>query len=306
MPQPLTLRVATVNLKRGGYDYDTRHHDHGKLQTMLSTLEQPPHVLFLSECTFYDDPKLFNEPLYDAEEALNTLWGYHTDSEGHAVPAVTYSSRLSKVHGSINTPGLFWDRRYVRPIRWYEETQRRSLANSLLAEINGHRIMLKSVHWNGSEGPTLFDQQACRDGQMAQHAAIIAGDFNATSSHPKESIPEDWQERCYTADAPQKISQKGHRAPDGHWDVYTGAIDAFLDHGWWDVGAEADDFTVTVNPWVDGGSGLRIDRIMVSNRTPVRLIPGSYRVHVPEPETEVSDHRMVSCAFEVEAPGGEG
>lgn len=303
MFEPLTLRVATFNLKGGGYDRRTRHHDHGKLRTMLSSLDEPPHILFSSECTFYDSPTFFSEPQFEAEETLNSLWGFRTDSEGREFPAVQYTSRISKVHGSINVPGLFYDRRVVRPVRWYDETQRRSLANSLLAEINGHPIMLKSLHWNGSEGPALFDQQSCRDGQMAQHAAIIAGDFNATSSHPKESIPEDWEERCYRDNATQKVSQKGHRTPDG-WRVYTGAIDAFLDHGWWDAGAEADDFTVTVNPWGDGGSGLRIDRIMVSNRTPAKLVPGSYRVHVPPDGTEVSDHRMVSCSFEIEPAGG--
>lgn len=305
MHKPMTLRVVTANLKRGGYNRITRQHDHYKLHRMLSTLDEPPHVLFLSECTYYDRADLFCEPLFDALDVLDTSLGLDVDEHGHEFPRGQFMPFISKVPGSINVPGLFIDKRYVRPVQWYDESQRRVLANSLVAEINGQRIRLKSVHWNASGGSTLFDQQAAQDGKLAQYAAIIGGDFNATSSHPKESIPEDWGERCYRANDTHKVSEKGHRTPDGRWDVYTGAIDALLDHGWWDVGAEADDFTVTVNPWVDGGSGLRIDRIMVSNRTPVRLVPGSYRVHVPEPGTEVSDHRMVECAFEVEAPGGD-
>lgn len=302
MFQPVALHVVALNLKRGGYDRTTRYHDHERLHALLSSLDTPPHILFLSECTYYTDFQ--SEPLFDVKETLASLWGYDEDEVGNSFPKVRYESFISKVHGSVNVPGLFIDPRYVRPLRWYDETQRRSLANSLTARINGHDIQLKSVHWNGSCGATLFDQQACQDGQAAQHAAIFGGDFNATSSDRREHIPEDWEEHCYQADAPQKISQKGHRTPDG-WKVYTGALDAFLEHGWWDAGAEAEDFTVTVNPWVDGGSGLRIDRIMVSNRSPVRLVPDSYTVHVPKPgEDELSDHRMVSCWLEVAPAAG--
>lgn len=304
MFKPLQLTVAAVNLKRGAWDYDNRRHDHAKLHTMLSSLETPPHILFLSECTYYDAPMLFSEPLYDVLEVLDSALGFRADENGHEYAQGQYMPFISKVHGSINVPGLFIDRRYVRPVRWYNETQRRSLANSLLAEINGHRVQLKSVHWNGSEGSTLFDQQSSRDGQMAQHPAIIGGDFNATSSHPKEVIPENWGARCFEQHQDQKISQKGRRAPDGTWSVYTDAIDALIQHGWWDAGELADDFTVTVNAGVDGGSGMRIDRIMVSNRTPAKLVPGSYKVHVPDEGTEVSDHRVVSCKIEIAPAGG--
>ncbi len=273
---------------------------------MLSGLSTPPHILFLSECTYYTEPAFQNEPLFDAQETLASLWGYSEDNAGNTFPKARYDAFISKVHGSVNVPGLFIDPRYVRPLRWYDETQRRSLANSLTARINGHDIQLKSVHWNGSCGSTLFDQQSSQDGQMAQHAAIIGGDFNATSSHPRESIPANWGERCDEQGQAQKRSQKGIRGPEGVWRVYTDPIDSLLEHGWWDVGEKAKDFTVTVNRWVDGGSGLRIDRIMVSDRAPVRLVPNSYKVHVPKPgEKELSDHRMVSCWLEV-APATAG
>jgi hypothetical protein len=302
---PLKLHVVALNLKRGGYDRDTRQHDHGKLFAMLSALDSPPHILFLSECTYYTEPMVQSAPLFDVKETIASLWGYHEDEAGNTFPKTNYEAFISEVHGSVNVPGLFVDPRYVRPLRWYDETQRRSLANSLTARINGHDVQLKSVHWNGSGGATMFDQQASQDGQMAQHAAVIGGDFNATSSHPKESIPANWGDRCDSQGQAQKRSQKGARGPGGVWTVYTEAIDSFQEHGWWDAGEKADDFTVTVNPWVDGGSGMRIDRIMVSDRTPAQLVPGSYKVHVPKPgEKELSDHRMVSCWLEFAPAGG--
>ena len=203
MFEPMTLRVVTVNLKRGGYGCVTRQHCHYK---MLSTLDKPPHVLFLSECTYYNAPEFFRELLFDVLDVLDTSVGLDVDEDGHEFPKGQFTPSISNVYGSINVPGLFVDRCYVRPVRWYDATQRRSLANSLLAEINGQRIQVKSVHWNGSCGPTMSDQHAAQDGQMAQHAAIIGGDFNATSSDPREWIPDDWEERRYAASAPQKMS----------------------------------------------------------------------------------------------------
>jgi hypothetical protein len=305
MPKPFRLRVANVNLKRAGYDYSSRQHDHGLLHQMLSSLDDAPHVLFLSECTFYGERVFLSEPYFDALEVMDNLWGESRDEEGRTFPAAQYTGFLSKVDGSINSPGLFVDRRYVRPSKHYPPDWRKVLANSLVTEINGCEILLKCVHWSGSGGYTGFAQASSQDGQLAQLAAIIAGDFNATSSAAGEIVPADWRLLCDGQGNSYKLSQKGKREPDGTWRLFTDAIDGFLDHGWWDVGAQAKDFTPTVHPVIDGGSGLRIDRIMVSDRAPVTLVPGSYKVHVPEPGTEVSDHRMVSCTFEIDAPGGE-
>ncbi|WP_410597211.1 endonuclease/exonuclease/phosphatase family protein [Amycolatopsis sp. lyj-23] len=301
MTGTLDLHVVTANLKRAGYDYGTRHHDHTLLRQLLSTLEYPPHVLFLSECTFYDARTYLSTPLFDALDVLDSLWGTTIDAHGRAVPAVQYTPFLSTVAGSINSPGLFIDRRYVRPRCWYPADWRHVLANSLVADINGHEILLKCVHWNGSGGHTGFDRMSSQHGQLAQRKAILAGDFNATSSHPGEHLPQDWHELCVSQGNAHKLSQKGIRQPDGTWRLNTQALDAFLEHGWWDAGEAAGDFTPTVRPAIDGGSGLRIDRITVSNRTPATLVSGSYTVHVPDGPA-VSDHRMVSCWLRIDPP----
>ena len=53
MPDPITLRVAAVNLKRGAWSRTTRFHDFTKLGKMLATLDGPPHIIFMGECTLW-------------------------------------------------------------------------------------------------------------------------------------------------------------------------------------------------------------------------------------------------------------
>ena len=47
MPAPITLRVAAVNLKRGGWNRTSRFHEFDKLARMLAPME-PPHIIFMS------------------------------------------------------------------------------------------------------------------------------------------------------------------------------------------------------------------------------------------------------------------
>lgn len=286
--EPFRLRVATANLKRGGYDRRTRRHDHGKLRSMLSPLKLPPHMLCLSECTSYMD--FDREPLHEVLELLSSMWGEHRDEDGRAYGSIPYVPYISDVQGSVNVPGLFVDPRYVRPVVWHHpDDSRAMLANTLEALINGHPFTLKCAHWNGSRGETGFTMQADQDGQLGSRNAFVAGDFNATSSLPGEIYPADWGAQCDEADEPWKRSQKGMRTPDG-WKTNTAAIDRFTEHGWKDAGAEAADFTPTAV------GGLRIDRIAWSKVSPAVLAPGSYAVHK---NRMLSDHDLVTCAFDI-------
>ncbi|WP_372663509.1 endonuclease/exonuclease/phosphatase family protein [Amycolatopsis kentuckyensis] len=294
----------TANLKRAGYDYKTRRHSHDLLAQMLSTLEEAPHVLCLSECSFYDTREYLSAPLFEAMDVLDSLWGTTEDADGRQFSTAQYTPFLSKVAGSVNAPGLFVDRRYVRPVSWYPHDWRTVLSNSLVASVNGHDLLFKCVHWSGSKGPTGFDEQAALDAQLAPYRAILAGDFNTTTSDPREHIPDDWGKLCDDQGNPHKKWQKGYLGEDGVWRVYTKALDGFFAHGWKDAGAQADDFTTTVYPAIDGGSGLRIDRIVYSNTAPITLVPGSYKVHAHERGARVSDHMMVEAHFDVAPAGG--
>jgi endonuclease/exonuclease/phosphatase family metal-dependent hydrolase len=292
------VRVLVANLKRGGYDKGKRFHDHEKLEQMLSVVDEAPHIIFLGECTYYESYD--SQPLLEVVHRLGRLWGTTTDADGRKIPSVPYMPFVSAVPGSINVPGLLVDTRYVVPEEWHGLDGREVHGNTLVARINGQRLRLKSVHWNGSRGPGGFEMQADQDGQLASEAVIMAGDFNVTSSADGEVMPANWEQHCRDHGQPWKLSQKGFRTKSG-WDINTEAYDRFLEHGWWDAGAAAHDLTPTINKAGGAAAGMRNDRIAISNQAPVRLVPGSYRVHIPQPGHEVSDHRALSCEFDIPA-----
>ncbi|MFK0244474.1 hypothetical protein ACIQUM_07235 [Amycolatopsis azurea] len=301
--EALRLRVATANQKRAGYDRKTRFHDHDKLAAMLSPLKEPPHALYLSECTHYTGTHFDPDPLEEVLELLTSLWA-RRGPDGRRFGEVPYRAYISQVPDSVNVPGVFVDPRTVRPRRHYPLAgSRAQLANTVTATINGHPWRLKCVHWNGSRGPGGLDIQADQDGQMASENAIYAGDFNATSSAEGETVYENWGARCDVVQRPWMRSQKGFRLPDGTWVTNTGSIDRFLEHGWWDAGQVAGDFRVTST---DPATALRIDRIMLSKRSPASFDPDTYQVHeLPDysqtEDRKLSDHKLVSAVVIVEA-----
>lgn len=252
---------------------------------MIETLRQapPPHVLGLPECTYYEADH--QAGLWSAVAALNSLW------EGRDVYLPFLSSRI----GSRNTPGLFVAASAVRPIRWHRGDAphtRKLLWNVLEVEVGSARVFVKVEHWNGSEGAESFAMQSALAGQLASKPTVLLGDFNATSSDPRETVPVDWAATCREAGTPWKVRQKGVRAVDGRWVVNTAPMDDLLTDGFWDAGAEADDFSVTS---ADGDSSMRIDRILVSRRFNAALVPDSYRV-LPGRK---SDHHYVTCELGV-------
>ncbi|WP_410659553.1 hypothetical protein [Amycolatopsis sp. lyj-112] len=299
----LRLRVATANLKRAGYNRRTRGHEHDKLAAMLAPLQESPHALFLSECTHYTgmpfDPD--PDPFEEVVQLLSSLW-VRRGPDGRKFGEVPYRGYISEVPGSVNLPGLFIDPRIITPCRRYAlANSRRQLANSVTTTINGHRFRLKCVHWNGSRGETGFNEQADQDGQLASENAILAGDFNATSSAEGETVYEDWGGQCDKVGRPWQRSQKGTRRPDGTWGTNTGSIDRFLEHGWWDAGQVAGDFRVTTT---EPETALRIDRIMLSKRSPAQIDPGAYEVHehpLRSKGAQKNDHLMVSGEIIVRA-----
>src|SRR5207248_5943583 len=285
MPDPITLRVAAVNLKRGAWSRTTRFHDFTKLGKMLATLDGPPHIIFMGECTLWD--AFYKEPRFESLDQMNALWGFHMDENGHEYPVDHYLPFISREPRSINLPGLFVSAKYVRPVRWYDETARHVYANTLDAEIGGRVYSLKSVHWNGSFGETFFAMQADLSGQMANRATVIGGDFNSPTSDPRETHAPNWDKQCGN---PAKRSTKGTRTEDG-WMTNT-PLDRTMEHGFWNAGTEAGVFTPTTR------DGVRADHILVSDQAPIELVPDSYRVH----PNDVSDHWAVECQLRFGIP----
>ncbi|WP_037305737.1 hypothetical protein [Amycolatopsis orientalis] len=294
------LRVATANLKRAGYNRKTRFHEHDKLAAMLAPLQEAPHALYLSECTHYTGTPHDPDPIEEVLKLLGSLWTT-LGPDGRKFGEVPYRAWISEVPGSVNVPGLFVDPRIIQPRAWYGLAGRRTqLANTLTATINDHPFRLKCLHWNGSRGPTGLTEQADQDGQGASENALYAGDFNTTSSAEGETVYRNWGARCDRVGRPWMRSQKGIRRPDGTWVTHTG-MDRFLEHGWWDAGQVAGDFTPTTT---DPETALRIDRIVLSKRSPARFDPDTYAVHghpLLGRGAPRNDHLMVSADVIVEA-----
>ena len=276
------IKVQTYNFRNGGWSDQTRRHRFDLLLGELEATGRPADILFLSECAMIN--AFHQAPLWELTALLSRRL------PGNAV----YYPFINHRHGSRNHPGLFVNSAVVTPGPWFHsptEACSEALDNTLRATVAGHTMHLGSVHWEGGRGPRGFDIQSAQLGELAKLPAICGGDFNATSSAPGEVIHEDWHERM--APWPQKRRQKGHEV-NGRWEIYTKPMDDLLEAGWWDTGEAAKDFTVTINDHADGGSGLRIDRILVTNKTPMRLVEDTYRVY----PTEHSDHRIVECEVE--------
>ena len=76
------------------------------------------------------------------------------------------------------------------------------------------------------------------------------------------------------------------------WQLNTNGVDWLRLIGFRDCGELAGDNTVTTN---EEKVGLRIDRILVTEKFPGKPIPGGYSVEIPNGPEEIalSDHRLV-------------
>ncbi|MFV2008253.1 MULTISPECIES: hypothetical protein [unclassified Micromonospora] len=62
----------------------------------------------------------------------------------------------------------------------------------------------------------------------------------------------------------------------------------------------------TVNPGIDPGGGLLIDWLLANDAMTPHVLPGTYRVHLPDPgQPPPSDHRLVTCSLTLDTPPEE-
>jgi hypothetical protein len=241
----------------------------------------------LSECSYYG---AFNSrPLFEALALLDGLW------EGHDF----YRGFLSTRPGFRNPPGLFVSVRSVTPVAWYDvydDNTCEARWNYLEARVGRQSVFAKSVRWNSSRGPGHLAEQSALDGRMAALPTILAGDFSTTSSAEGEMVQEDWGENCADAGVPWRRRQKGRRDERaGRWILNTEPVDELLADGFRDAGQEAGDFTPTLRP--AAGRGIRVDRVLWSERLPAALVPGSY--HVFDADGGGLEHAYVWCELEL-------
>lgn len=294
-PTTLTTGVLTTgvwNIERFGWDRDGRgHHRLGAaVEYILDQTPRPPDILALPEATYclLDDQR----PL--REEFLTPLARHLENGWYEPLFSSSGPGHLHRNHHYL----LLVNTAKVHPLGWCEPGGRESRKDGFArAEIFGHEVTLVCEHWRGGLGRHAFDQHACRVSTLGgrKRKSWIGGDFNASSSWPKEvhyTWGMDWQAVCEERDEMDKIEQKGWLNPQtGRYEVDTRQLDKLRQlYGWRDAGEEWGDPTPTDTHPQDG-RGLRIDRVLVSEGWPGQLI--DYAVSKPPGW----DHAYVRAAY---------
>lgn len=293
------LTLCTVNAKRGFHDERSGRADLDAVMQLIG--DQRADIVGFSEA--YDYHRFGRRDMFDLANRLTAANG-----GGYMAPFV------AEFAGHGNHPILFVDTSVVRVDEWWEPhvPHTRSVKwGWLRARVHGIPTWLSCQHWQGSLGRAPFWAHAGAMAEMGTGPAIALGDFNTTSGWDGE-VPVDWDQATEATGTTHKRLHKGVKV-DGKWQVDTEQMDYLLaDCGWRDLGELANDSSVTTH---HSGSGLRIDRIMMSADFPGELVPGSYQVHNPItgdgrrpledgealdhgqvwPDGPLSDHKMVTA-----------
>lgn len=299
--------VGTFNYERGGWTPD---HTQLDVEPLIETISRAvPQVLYLQECRRWRD---------DGQAILRTV----AQRLSELLPGGDrYAPFLGRRGSDANPPAILVSQQAVEIDRWHDPIDGRMsewFHNFLKARIASHEVWLSSIHWHGGHGDGAFERQAALLAQMAGHSTLVGGDFNCTASGPRE-VSRDWREIAERQ--PHKLIQKMNYDPNAEmWVTRTWPLDMLLGAwddqrqqraswgGFCDVGehGEFDEhgdpvarLTPTVNPKVDAGGSIRIDRLLASQRFPGVLVPRSYQVHIPPEGHRPSDHRYVTASFDL-------
>ncbi|WP_432838789.1 hypothetical protein [Dactylosporangium sp. CA-092794] len=221
-------------------------------------------------------------------------------------PAIFYdpTQLILRSWWAPDQPGAFDDQRNVA---------RFAVRGSAEVAATRPEFLALVAHWDFRSATTRLDEAKRIDRYGHDPLPVIGGgDLNATASGPFPAQP-DW-----SAVEPRLRAHKGVRHPDGTWTVDTEAVDHLIGR-WMSCGSGPDGnrfggigfhavaelalragqppeqaFAPTVNP---GGSSLLIDWLLVNDAMRPHVIPGSYRVHVPDRAPYPSDHRLVTAVI---------
>lgn len=273
----LPLSVATFNMEAGGY---VPGKGHPKVDAMIEHLlrcfpDGAPAILCLSEATKYEG---------DGEQIAR----YVTNTLSEGLPrGEYYEPFMFDRPGWRNPPMLLLNRAKMTPLHHFRAERSDTgphYQGVVRVDFGGIKIWIKAVHWPGVSGRDGFWREANYLAQgLASQPSIVLGDFNSDDN------PEtDWEGICTRRGERRKLNQKGIQLADGRWVLDDGQLRFLLDQcEYRDLGELAGDLTGTTT-----GSGLRIDRILLSRPFPGSLV--DYKVHVPEGD-HISDHFVVSA-----------
>lgn len=153
-----------------------------------------------------------------------------------------------------------------------------------------HPWRVRSVQAKYSDGNDRLGQ-ALDKVNGADSWVIEAGDFNSVSADSTQGeFKPDW-ERLPLHGRSHKTLPPGLVPAGETWVSDTRATDVFRRAGYIDVGAWANDPTVTINAHINDGQGARIDLAYVGKPFEDVLVPGSYRVLISDLIDEIGDHR---------------
>jgi len=296
------LPVALFNYEDGG-QVTPGVYDFGKLKKGFTDVTTPPWLILLCEAKEYDG--WGKTGLLNAAKAL---------SEQLDRP---YVGELGWIDRGNFGPAIFYDPQELALLYWGDThasvpDDKRNMARFRLR--NGSAEFLVVVqHWIFRSGRHRLEEAQVVDRFGNDRLPVVlGGDLNATASGLH--LPQrDWANMSY-----RSRGQKGRQLPDGTWSADTDALDHLI--GRWDEaggrriegcgfyavaelayqsGTPANEaFLPTVNTGV-GGSELLIDWLLINRH--FRLVPETYRVHVPlgPPANFPSNHRLVTATLEL-------
>ncbi|MBB4935186.1 endonuclease/exonuclease/phosphatase family metal-dependent hydrolase [Lipingzhangella halophila] len=306
------LPLALLNIQQGwSSDFDfTRFGD------VFADVSDPPALIMINEAVQWWAN--LGRGKYAAALALSRMFGVH------------YAIEIGWLDRSDHPPALVYDTARLQLTAWANEhsctnTALRNTAEFVLADSGKGpsdppdlRVRLQHFHFS-SATRRLAEAEILAAQARQDVPTIVAGDLNATASGPH--LPDrDWdrvRER-----APQRLRRKAWqpggagtpwvadtRAVDtliGAWNPETGqrednpGLYALAEDDWHQRGARPDDTLVgTTNTRGERDGGLLIDWILRNEL--VELVPDTYRVHIPAPGRQHTDHRLVTATVQMSA-----
>ena len=301
--------VALFNYENGGLRSDGAY-DFGPLQEAFAQVEDRPALILFCEAKGYRDRA--GQAKYAAAEALSDELGVPYVAEvgsmarGPMPPAIFYNPDVLILRSwwNQNDPGVFDDQRNVARFAVRGSDGFAGARTEFLAFVH---------HFEPLSGDVRLEEarRASRYGGAQPLPVIGGGDLNATASG-KHMPQRDWMAANFGA-----RTHKGTVGPDGTWGPDTRALDYLI--GTWDEETQqrvdgcgfhalaelawrvdpTRPILPTVNEKVDAGGGLLIDWLLVNEAMLTRVVPDSYRVHVPDGYRRPSDHRLITAAIEL-------
>lgn len=297
----MRLTMALINLKDGWSD----HQDFSRLADVFADVGEPPALIAVNEAFEWDRDG--GRTGLAAANALALLYDR------------PYQVRVGWCARSGHPPALVWDPTCVTLEWWGDQVSTRALFKrntALMRTRQGTGLQVVLQHWHPFDGDHRLHQARTISWAADPGVpAIVGGDLNSTASGAH--LPEkDWHRtpphtrhhKGWQPQGPGTRWRPDTRAVDhliGSWDSGRGhrvggaGFHSLAELDWWQRGAPDELLAPTTNTPPERGGSMLIDWLLVNEPLAGGLVPGSYRVHLPRPGLQHTDHRLVTAALDV-------